>query len=151
MGKWLAHLETGRKPWKVSKQIRSLSPEGRERDAELNIYRKFSMIKHGNPAARGLGFSVHAEGPTLALYGDDMSPGMSVACLSYAGTNLLDATAAADYLLPSVGHDLGDVLEAARGHYSALARVHTDPPPDQRTEEAALQSSGDWPRCLTRS
>ena len=104
MGKWLAHLETGRKPWKVSKQIRSLSPEGRERDAELNIYRKFSMIKHGNPAAGGLGFSVHPEGPTLALYGDDMSPGMSVACLSYAGTNLLayagtnllDATAAAD-------------------------------------------------------
>lgn len=123
-GKWLDHQDQGRKPWRVATQIRSLFPEGGERDAELANYRTFSTIKHGNPAVGGLAFPVHPGVSTLTIPGDGLARTISLTCLAYAGLCLMAATQAADDGLRSVGQSLRDALDAAMPHSVVLEQVH---------------------------
>lgn len=52
---WLSHANQYRKPWRVSSLLAELF-EGNELDAEKDLYKSFSMVKHGNPAADTFGF-----------------------------------------------------------------------------------------------
>jgi hypothetical protein len=52
---WLTHTNQHRKPWRVSFLFDELF-EGNELDAEKDVYKNFSMVKHGNPAADIFGF-----------------------------------------------------------------------------------------------
>lgn len=123
---WLSHREKGRKPWRVTEQIRDLFPDDSEREAERSNYRSFSMIKHGNPAADGLGFSIHPGTRHLTVHGDEMNLGMSVACLFTAGTNLMEAVVAARELLETVGIDFSNTLKEVKAEYSTLEEVQHD-------------------------
>ncbi len=46
---WLAHRTEWRKPWKISRQFEAIFPREEERQAEFDMYRMLSMIKHGSP------------------------------------------------------------------------------------------------------
>ena len=52
---WLAHTNQYRKPWRVSFLFEKLF-EGNELSAEKDLYKQFSMVKHGNPVADTFGF-----------------------------------------------------------------------------------------------
>jgi hypothetical protein len=122
---WLSHREEGRKPWGALRQIRGLFPDGKEREAELANYRNMSMIKHGNPASRGVGFGMHPELNQLNVYGDDLDVPMSLMCLAYAGLNLGAATRAADQLLRSYGLDMAGTVKETDHYQDVLDAVHT--------------------------
>lgn len=52
---WLSHTNQYRKPWRVSTLLDELFV-GNELDAEKDLYKRFSMVKHGNPVADTFGF-----------------------------------------------------------------------------------------------
>jgi len=53
---WVDHAQQNRKPWSVASLQRELFPNPNEFDAERDVYRTYSMIKHCNPQASTLGF-----------------------------------------------------------------------------------------------
>jgi len=52
---WLSHENQSIKPWRVSSLLNDLF-KGMELDAEKGLYKRFSMVKHGNPVADTFGF-----------------------------------------------------------------------------------------------
>ena len=79
---WLDHVRENVKPWKVRDLQTALFPDLNEFEAEQEIYRKYSMIKHCNPAGGIFAFPIavsrnqihldNANGPRFAfvhLYG----------------------------------------------------------------------------------
>jgi hypothetical protein len=106
---WLANTDKGRKPWRVGAQIRAIFQDLREREAELENYRHFSMVKHGNPLGGIASFPVEmsTEGITLRIDPDDkVDVNLCVTCLFAAGSCLHLAFSAATCLLPAVGADI---------------------------------------------
>ena len=59
---WLDHTQKGRKPWRVTRQIKEIFG-GSDASAEMSIYRQYSMAKHCNPVGETLvfGFAVTLE------------------------------------------------------------------------------------------
>ena len=55
---WINHSKEYRKPWKVGFLFDELFPNENERKSEREIYRIFSMIKHGNPFGGTISFPV---------------------------------------------------------------------------------------------
>lgn len=47
---WLLHTHEHKKPWRVAFLLEKLFA-GNEFDAEKDLYKRFSMVKHGNPVA----------------------------------------------------------------------------------------------------
>ena len=52
---WLSHTNEHKKPWRVSFLLDKLFT-GNEFDSEKDLYKRFSMVKHGNPVADTFGF-----------------------------------------------------------------------------------------------
>jgi len=53
---WLNHSNSYRKPWKVQMLLETLFKDPRELEAERELYKRYSMIKHGNPVAKTFAF-----------------------------------------------------------------------------------------------
>ncbi len=53
---WLAHAQENKKPWNVRGQQEAVFSDLSEREAEIHLYRRFSMVKHCNPAGERLAF-----------------------------------------------------------------------------------------------
>lgn len=64
---WIKHKKENRKPWKVKDQIKELFPDKKERDAEFSLYRRCSMVKHGNPRGGNESFRLGIEGNRVVL------------------------------------------------------------------------------------
>lgn len=89
---WLSHAETGRKPWRVADLIRELHPDEDDRDSVESIYRRLSMIKHGNPASVQAGFPLAVRENKLFLPTGDR-PGV---LMSYLFASSLTCTQIAE-------------------------------------------------------
>ena len=53
---WINHNNSHRKPWKVSDLFNELYKDKNEYEAEKELYRRFSMVKHGNPVGETMSF-----------------------------------------------------------------------------------------------
>jgi len=49
---WMSHENEWKKPWKVSEQLKEIYKDKKDLEAEKDVYRLFSMIKHGSPASK---------------------------------------------------------------------------------------------------
>lgn len=54
--KWLNHENSYRKPWRVSELLKKIFENKDEFEAEKEMYKRFSMVKHGNPVAETFAF-----------------------------------------------------------------------------------------------
>lgn len=54
--KWLTHTNSYQKPWKVRTLLERVFENKEEFEAEKEMYKRFSMVKHGNPVAETFGF-----------------------------------------------------------------------------------------------
>lgn len=55
---WLDHERENKKPWSVRSQQEELFMDQSEFDAEIDNYRRFSMVKHGNPVGGLFAFPI---------------------------------------------------------------------------------------------
>ena len=55
---WMEHNNKSSKPWKVYAQLRQIFSNHDELSAEKNLYRNFSMVKHGNAAGKQTSFKI---------------------------------------------------------------------------------------------
>lgn len=118
---WLSHAESGRKPWRVSDLIRELHPDKADRDAVEENYRRFSMIKHGNPVAAQSGFPVAIRGDKLFLPTGDQ-PGV---LMSYLFAGSLTCTQIADASVVCLDRPAPAVREAlnrVKSHNGVVGR-----------------------------
>lgn len=69
--KWIDFNIKSSKPWKVGMQQKELFSDPDELEAEKNIYRNFSMIKHGNYAGKNSSFPISANKFGFFLAGSD--------------------------------------------------------------------------------
>jgi len=49
---WMSHENEWKKPWKVSEQLKEIYKDKKDLEAEKDVYRLFSMIKHGSSASK---------------------------------------------------------------------------------------------------
>lgn len=120
---WLANADKGRKPWRVSAQIKEMYQDLREREAELANYRHFSMVKHGNPLGGIVSFPVElsTEGILLRIDPDDkVNVNLCITCLFVVGSCLHLAFSAATRLLSIAG---AEIDQAAADIDKAMAAV----------------------------
>ncbi|NOR46847.1 MAG: hypothetical protein GQ533_02200 [Methanosarcinaceae archaeon] len=64
---WINHNKEYKKPWKVGFLFNELFPNENERESEKEIYRKFSMIKHGNPFGGTMSFPIGVKDEWLVV------------------------------------------------------------------------------------
>ena len=124
---WLAKTDKGRKPWRVSKQIKATCQESRDREAELANYQHFSMVKHGNPLGGMASFplEVSTEGIVLRIDPDDkVNLNLCIMCLFAAGTCLRDAFSAAVSLLQATGAGIDQAIVEIDDAMAAVDRAH---------------------------
>ena len=106
---WLEHVNEWRKPWNLDSQLKEIFQNPKERQAEVDIYHIFSMIKHGSPAksvswlsemmnteddVSGVAFSITCDGKKLNLDPQDFSY-MTGILLFHTGINAHDGAQAA--------------------------------------------------------
>ena len=121
---WLSNTDVARKPWGVTKQIKSLFTHEAERDAELEMYRFLSMIKHGNPVSGISGFPASFEGDALAFYSVEADFNQSKTILFGAGTYLKDGFMTTIQLLPAAARQWTDVLADIHQRAGTLNELH---------------------------
>jgi len=64
---WINHNKENQKPWKVSMLFEKLFPNKNERKSEKEMYRNFSMIKHGNPFGGTISFPIGVKDEWLVV------------------------------------------------------------------------------------
>jgi hypothetical protein len=118
---WLANADKGRKPWRVGAQIRAISQDAREIEAELANYRHLSMVKHGNPLGGIASFPVELSTEGIALRIDPEDKVNVNLCITYlftAGSCLHLAFYAATRLLLAASVEIdrasADIEEAMK-------------------------------------
>lgn len=122
---WLANADRGRKPWRVAAQIKAVFSDPGERDAELENYRHFSMIKHGNPASGAAGFPVSLEADALTVFDEQVGRDLSVTYLFSAGTNIRDGFSSATQLRDVSEMALEGIIDEIDKSMQRLNAVHT--------------------------
>lgn len=66
-GTWIDHARENKKPWSVRSQLEELYPDKCEQDAEFTNYRRYSMVKHCNPAGLAFSFPLAVTRDTLQV------------------------------------------------------------------------------------
>ena len=83
---WINHDEKHRKPWNVGFLFKELFPNEKERENEKEIYRKYSMIKHGNPFGGTISFPVGVVDGWLTVKKKDSDPNTQIINIFTEGT-----------------------------------------------------------------
>ena len=123
---WLDHTREEKKPWSVMDQIKEVYTESNELNAELEIYRKYSMIKHCNPVGKNLTFGLAAERDALLLdCGDNNSPMICVHLLGLGG-HIRSAVDAAASIWASEGLDIDGYADKISDQWRKLSRYNEE-------------------------
>lgn len=123
---WLAHNEQSRKPWKVRDQINTIHASESEREAERDVYRVFSMAKHGNPSGGAVSFKFPPIGEGLQLPDDGLAGRMLPGFLYGAGANLLQGINAGAQIVERAGFVTASVLETLEPLSKRLEKLHME-------------------------
>lgn len=122
---WIDHTTQNKKPWRVRSQIDELYSDS-EHEAEVSLYRQYSMVKHCNPAGLSFAFPVAATRDALTI---DTASNNSQLLHSHAltlGMCLHDIVVAASAIVAANGLDPGDyALEISKG-FDELSRYNEE-------------------------
>lgn len=121
---WLANSDMTRKQWGVSKQIKAIFAIESEREAELEMYRFLSMVKHGNPISGISGFPVSVEEDALVLYRKEAELNQAMIIVFGAGSYLRDAFLAGMEILPSLSERMVDVVTDIQNRARTLSDLN---------------------------
>jgi len=122
---WIDHAKRNKKPWPVRTQIDELYSDP-EHEAEILLYRQYSMVKHCNPAGLSFAFPVAATRDELIL---DTASNNSKLLHSHAfalGVCLHDIAGAAASIVTAGGLDPGDYASEISKRFDELARYNQE-------------------------
>lgn len=125
VNEWIDHTKQNKKPWPVRSQIDELYRDS-EHEAEVGLYRQFSMVKHCNPAGLSFAFPVAATRDELIL---DTASNNSELLHSHAfalGMCLHDIADAAASIVMAGGLDTGDYVSEISKRFDELARYNQE-------------------------
>ncbi|MDT3779172.1 DUF5677 domain-containing protein [Nitrospira sp. MA-1] len=117
---WLKHKTKNQKPWKVKKQILEIFRNTNERDAEVENYCTFSMVKHGNPAGETATFPIGVREDALVLPNPDEKRNLLPIYLFTVAANLYQASVAAGKMVHPIGFDISSEIEQLNKLYAEL-------------------------------
>ena len=122
---WLDHTKENQKPWRVTRQIKEIYIVPHERDAELEIYRKYSMVKHCNPVGENFAFGVAAKRDFLLVDCGGNSPLVRVHLLGLGG-HIHIAVVAAASILAIGGLDVDGYADRIHDQWRRLSRYNEE-------------------------
>jgi len=82
---WINHNKENKKPWNVGFLFKELFPNEKELENEKEIYRKYSMIKHGNPFGGTISFPVGVKDGWLVVKEKILDPNTQIIILFNEG------------------------------------------------------------------
>lgn len=107
---WLDHARENCKPWKIRDLQTELFPNENEFDAEVEIYRRYSMIKHCNPTGGIFAFPVAVSRNQIHLDVLD-GPRFAYVHLFALGTAVVRTLNAVSSFVQTHGFDLDRIIE----------------------------------------
>jgi hypothetical protein len=105
---WLDHSKEHTKPWKVSFLFRQLYSEPRELEAEQDNYKRFSMVKHGNPLGGIMSFPIEITNRAL-LFNEEEPTFTSALYLYISGVECHRICNAAIVIAEKIGYQLENI------------------------------------------
>ena len=122
---WIAHIQENKKPWRVSDQMQEIYVKQNERDAERWLYRKYSMVKHSNPAGENFAFGIAAHRHSLQLDCNNNSATV-YAHLFGLGNHLRCVAAAAARILDNESIDVDGYVDQINGQLKILSNYNEE-------------------------
>ena len=123
---WIAHSQEHKKPWPVPKQMQEIYVKQNERDAELSLYRNYSMVKHSNPVGENFAFGTAAHRDSLQLDCNSNNSVTVYAHLFGLGSHLRCIAAAAARILDSEGIDVDGYVDQINGQWKILSNYNEE-------------------------
>lgn len=123
---WLDHTVEKKKPWTVSSQIKEIYIASNEQDAEFDLYRRYSMIKHGNPMGENLTFGISAKRDALLLESRSNNNPMVRVHVFALGAHIHLAADAAANIWASEGLDVDGYADTITGQWRRLSKYNED-------------------------
>jgi hypothetical protein len=108
---WIDHARENKKPWRVRTQLEEIHPEPKEREAEISLYRQYSMVKHANPVAKEFAFPLSAARHELTIDTNQENSHWIRVHLFGLGSCLCRTGIAAAAIFASEGLDVGTFVE----------------------------------------
>jgi len=121
---WIEHKPEDKKPWRVKLQLKEIYTDLNELDAEIHIYRMYSMVKHCNPAGESFVFPIATTKHTLQLDISDNNNPMIRIHMFGSGTYINRAGSAAAVIWASEGLDVGDFAERLCQQHKTLSKYN---------------------------
>ena len=125
-GIWRDHTQEKKKPWSVTDQVKEIYFVPNELDAGLEIYRKYSMIKHCNPVGENLTFGLAAKRDALLLDRSGNNSQMLRVHLFGLGGHINSAVAAAANIWASEDFDVDGYADRINGQWRRLSRYNEE-------------------------
>lgn len=119
---WIAHVEQGRKPWRVKSEQCAIYTAQNELDAEISLYRTYSMIKHGNPAGGTVAFGIAATRDGFLLNPSNGNHAMVRTHLFGLGTRVCQVSESAAIIWTNEGFDVGRFPATLRETWKLLSK-----------------------------
>ena len=123
---WIAHIQEHKKPWRVPKQMQEIYVKQNERDAELSLYRNYSMVKHSNPVGENFAFDIAAHRDSLQLDCNSNNSATVYVHLFGLGSHLRCVATAAARILDSEGIDVDGYVDQINGQWKKLSNYNEE-------------------------
>ena len=123
---WLNYTKENKKPWKVSDQIKELSSDKKEEDAEFMVYRNLSMAKHGNLSGKNISFPISRFDTDYYQINDEKNDPLIHCHMFILGTYIKRAGMAAIQSYDDAGFDIADFADKIDEHWNALSKYNIE-------------------------
>ena len=124
---WLDHTKEQTKPWRVGNQIKEIYNIKNEQESERDIYRWYSMTKHGNPAGKHFVFPISQHDRDSLLLDCSNNNNPMVRCHMFAlGTHIYRAGTAAARIYASEGLDVDDFADRLNAQWETLSSYNEE-------------------------
>ena len=124
--KWIDHARENNKPWSVHSQLKEIYPATNEFDAEIAIYRLYSMVKHCNPAGLTFSFPLAVTRDTFQYdLGKENSHWVRIHLFSL-GVSIQRAGDAASRIWANQGLDTGSFIAKLKSDSDTLSRYNEE-------------------------
>lgn len=123
VNEWTDHTKQNKKPWRVRSQIDELFIDS-EHEAEVSLYRQYSMVKHCNPAGLSFAFPLAATRAELILETASNNSDLLHSHAFALGMCLRDIADSASSIVLAVGLDPGDCVSGMAKRFDELARYN---------------------------
>lgn len=122
---WLNHEKENQKPWKVGFLFKELYKDQNELEAEIENYRRFSMVKHGNPVGGIQSFPIEISKRKLILRDNSRTQDRLAIYLFACGTECFNICKTVIEIAEKYGFNLSNYKELIEHLYCLLKKSNT--------------------------